>query len=224
MLRSRLAQGLGFGIMLVSILVGCTMPQAAEPPTDVPADETPAGDVIQGKAKVEEVEILMMESFPIQVAVIARGNLRDGCTEIDEVNTSYDEESKTFSVDITTVRDPDAVCTQALVPFEERIDLDVRGLPAGTYTVDVNGVRETFTFDVDNAIPEEESTEIEWEEARELILDGEVEQVTQLHSLEVRLVLEDGRRLVTTEPEIDAVFAVVDECGGPCADMELITE
>jgi inhibitor of cysteine peptidase len=47
------------------------------------------------------------------------------------------------------------MCTQALVPFEERVDLDVQGLPAGTYTVDVNGISDTFTFDADNEIPEE---------------------------------------------------------------------
>jgi inhibitor of cysteine peptidase len=46
------------------------------------------------------------------------------------------------------------MCTQALVPFEESIDLDVRGLPAGTYTVDVHGETATFTLDVDNVLEE----------------------------------------------------------------------
>jgi len=215
MLGSRLPQRLSIGFILVSLLVGCG-------PSEV---EAPAGDeTVHGEADVEEVEILMMESFPVQVAVVARGNLRDGCTEIDEVQTNYDDESKTFSVDITTVRDPEAVCTQALVPFEERIDLDVRGLSAGTYTVDVNGVRETFTFDVDNELPDDSGSELEWEEARELILAGEVVQVTQLHSLEVTLELKDGRQLVTKEPEIDAVFDVVDQCGEACADVVMATE
>jgi hypothetical protein len=158
------------------------------------------------------------------VAAVARGHLPDGCTEIDEVRSSFDEDDNTLSVEITTVRDADAVCTQALVPFEERIQLDVYGLPAGTYTVDVNGVRETFTFDVDNDPPEASGNEVSWDEARELILAGEVHQVTQLHSLEVTLELKDGRRLVTMEPEIDAVFDVVDACGEPCADMVLATE
>ena len=215
LVNSRLLQGVSVGVLLVAVLAACGTSQAGE---------TPSGEVVYGDADVEEVEVLLMESFPIQVAVIARGNLPDGCTEIDDVQTSFDEESKTFSVEITTVRDPDAVCTQALVPFEERIELDVRGLPAGTYTVDVNGVRETFTFDVDNELPESSGSEIPWEEARELILAGEVAQVTQLHSLEVTLELKDGRRLVTMEPEIDAVFDVVDACGEPCEDIVLATE
>ena len=43
--------------------------------------------------------------------------------------------------------------TAALVPYEETISLDVYGLLAGTYTVDVNSVRDTFTLDVDNKPP-----------------------------------------------------------------------
>ena len=60
--------------------------------------------------------------------------------------------------------------------------------------------------------------------ARELILAGEVAQVTQLHSLEVTLEPKDGRQVVTVEPEIDAVFDVVDECGEPCGNIVLVTE
>jgi inhibitor of cysteine peptidase len=196
---------------------------ADQPPTDLPPTGEPVED---GLAPVEEIQILMMESFPIQVAVLVEGYLPDGCTEIDEINQTFNDETNTFSVEITTVRPTDAVCTEAIVPFEERVSLDVRGLPAGTYTVDVNGVADTFTFDVDNELPEDqdEASRIEWEEARELIMSGQVEQVVQLHSLEVRLYLEDGRELVTTEPNIDDVFDVVDECGEPCADIILATE
>ncbi len=201
----------------------------AEPfPFDLSAPPAPPSKsgTVTGMARVEEIDLLMMESFPVQVAVVARGYLPDGCTDIDEINQTFDEETNTFFVEITTVRPTDAMCTEAIVPFEERISLDVHGLPAGTYTVDVNGVTDTFTFDVDNQLPEDrdEASQIEWQEARELILSGQVEQVVQLHSLEVRLYLKDGRVLVTTEPHIDEVFAVVDQCGEPCADIILATE
>jgi hypothetical protein len=197
-------------------------------PFDVAAPPAPgtgaAPTPLAGMATVEEIDILIMESFPVQVAVVARGYLPDGCTQIDEVHSRFEPESNRFVVEITTVRDANALCTEALVPFEERITLDVYGLPAGTYTVDVNGVTDTFTFDVDNAPIEPNGATIPWEEARLMILAGEVAQVTQLHSLEVTLELKDGRRLVTVEPEIDDVFDAVDECGDPCADMVLATE
>lgn len=205
---------LGAGLIMMSLLAGCGT-AGGEPAT---------GDVIHGVADVEEVDVLIMESFPVQVSAVARGSLRDGCTQIHEVRTRFEEGSQTFVVEITTVRDADAVCTQALVPFEERVELEVRGLPAGTYTVEVNGVRETFTLAVDNVAPDTSEGQVSWDRARALILSGQVEQVTQLHSLEVTLQLRDGTQLVTTEPEIDAVFEAVDACGEPCSDMVLITE
>ena len=225
MFRSRIAKPATVGLLLLSLaLAACSaFADADQPPTDLPPTSEPDGE---GLAPVEEIQLQIMESFPIQVAVVVEGYLPDGCTEIDEINQTFDEEASTFFVEITTVRPSDAVCTQAIVPFEERISLDVRGLPAGTYTVDVNGVTDSFTFDVDNELPEDqdEASRIEWEEARELILSGQVEQVFQLHSLEVQLYLEDGRKLVTTEPAIDDVFDVVEECGEPCADIVLATE
>ncbi len=120
-------------------------------PFDVSGPPTPKAGMVTGMAEVEGIDILIMESFPVQVAVMAYGTLRDACTEIDAVRQRFDAETNTFAVEIRTVRDPDQMCAQVLTPFEERIALDVYGLPAGTYTVDVNGVTDTFTLDVDNA-------------------------------------------------------------------------
>jgi hypothetical protein len=61
-------------------------------------------------------------------------------------------------------------------------------------------------------------------EARALILDGQVTQVTQLHSLKVILVLEDGRTVETFEPEIDDIFDAIEECGEECGDIIVATE
>lgn len=69
-----------------------------------------------------------------------------------------------------------------------------------------------------------DSPAIPWEDAERLILSGEVAQIFQLHSLDVMLILRDGRRLTTVEPRIDAVFEVVDRCGDPCNQMLLATE
>jgi len=94
-----------------------------------------------GLASVDEIDIFILESFPVQVQVIASGNLPDPCTEISEV--LQERESDTFFVTIKTYRPP-GFCIQVLAPFEEIIPLEVYELPAGTYTVDVNGVQATF--------------------------------------------------------------------------------
>jgi len=55
---------------------------------------------------------------------------------------------------LETVRPREAVCTEALVPFEQNIPLDVYGLERGTYTVNVNGIEESFELTTDNVLPE----------------------------------------------------------------------
>lgn len=74
------------------------------------------------------------------------------------------------------------------------------------------------------AAPVEGGTAITWEETKTLILDGQVVQVTQRHSLIVTLALKDGRIVTTVEPEIGAVIVLLDECGENCKDVIRTTE
>jgi hypothetical protein len=48
--------------------------------------------------------------------------------------------------------------------------------------------------------------------------------VTQLHSLEVTITMEDGSEIRTVEPYIDAIFEEVQACGEPCGEIALVTE
>ncbi|MCK4309043.1 MAG: hypothetical protein KAW42_03595 [Candidatus Atribacteria bacterium] len=105
-----------------------------------------------GLALVDEIDILILESFPVQINVIARGNLPDPCTEISEV--LQEREGDTFFITIKTYRPP-GLCIQVLAPFKEIIPLEVYGLPAGTYSVDVNGIQDTFDLEVDNILLKE---------------------------------------------------------------------
>ncbi|MAU00861.1 MAG: hypothetical protein CL608_27265 [Anaerolineaceae bacterium] len=157
-------------LLLLLALVACT-PSGGEPAaSDNPATETPDLDapvssddptatpapeetvdlenVTIDDATVESIDVMILESFPVQVHVNVTGYLGDGCTTLNDIETT--QEGDTFLVHITTQRPTDAMCTQQLVGFEENVALDVEGLPAGTYTVDVNGVTDTFTLDVDN--------------------------------------------------------------------------
>lgn len=96
---------------------------------------------------IDRVDIMTMESFPVQVSALVRGNLADGCMRI--ANASSRRVDSTFYVDFETVRQGD-ICTQALVPFERNVPLEVSGLRAGTYTVSVAGFTTTFKMATDN--------------------------------------------------------------------------
>jgi inhibitor of cysteine peptidase len=102
-----------------------------------------------GLATVEEIDFLTLESFPVQIFVIASGYLPDPCTEISEVLQA--REGNTFFITIKTYRSP-GFCIQVLAPFEKTIPLEVYDLPAGTYTVKVNGVQGTFDLEIDNLL------------------------------------------------------------------------
>lgn len=120
-----------------------------EEPADADMPITTPGRAERGQsAFLDEIDVLIMESFPVQVNVVLRGNLPDGCTYLDDIEVVREE--NTFRLTIWTLRDPDAMCTMALVPFEETVSLDVYGLAAGEYIVIAADITESFRLDVDN--------------------------------------------------------------------------
>ena len=135
-------------------LPGTDKGNGLEPPAATPPGQAgePQGHPDGKQAQVESVSLRILESFPVQIHALVRGHLADGCTEIDQIESSRDLDKKAFEVSITTVRPADKICSSALVPFEETIPLDVRDLPAGTYTVDVNGVQGSFELQMDNSL------------------------------------------------------------------------
>lgn len=116
------------------------------------ASDDNGAEYIFGNAVVDDIQIMVMESFPLQISVTAIGNLPDGCTFIDEENIEIVNTGNGFDIALKTKRPKDLACTQALVPFEVNIPLDVYGLEKGVYTVNVNGVTDTFEFTVDNVM------------------------------------------------------------------------
>lgn len=121
----------------------------------MPAD-APAGSdsLIIGTASTDEILVQQMESFPVQVRVLVKGNLPDGCTTLD--TPKIQREENVFLVLLHTRRPKDAMCTQALVPYEKIIPLDVAGLEAGEFTVNVNGEVRTFKLLTKNELDRKE--------------------------------------------------------------------
>jgi inhibitor of cysteine peptidase len=143
--------------LLVALALAVILPlSACRPGGDASGAPMPPTDgASDGGAHVDSVELVMLESFPVQVRAVIRGQLADGCTEIRGTRVDYDEASKTFQVAIETHRDSDQMCTQALVPFEESVSLDAHGLSAGEYTVEVQDQSASFELAVDNVLPDD---------------------------------------------------------------------
>jgi hypothetical protein len=60
---------------------------------------------------------------------------------------------------------------------------------------------------------------VPWDQAVELLRSGQVTMVVQLHSGDVSLTLDNGAVVHTVGPHMDAIFAEIQACGSPCADI-----
>lgn len=135
-------------ILLAAItILGLVACSGKEEPTATAVSPTETVQPANGTAAVDSVQVMMMESFPIQVSVVVRGELPDVCTSIDDPVTTRN--GNAFAVSLSTTR-TDCTSTDVNLPFEISIPLEVVDLPAGTYSVDVNGMKGSFTFTTDN--------------------------------------------------------------------------
>lgn len=135
---------LGLGIVVIGIIL------LTKNKKSNPEDE----NMVIGEAVVEEIDVMKLESFPVQVNVLARGYTPDSCTTLGDVKQTY--ANNKFTVKIESKKPLDAEnCAQMIMPFEKTISLSgVAGLPKGSYTIDVNGVTGGFMLEMDNFISE----------------------------------------------------------------------
>ena len=115
-------------------------PEAAGSQSSPPAQQ-------QVRVQVDELQVSLLESLPTQVQVTVRGSLPNGCARITKI--AQTREGTRFFISIGATKDPNAICTQALVPFEESVTLDTSGLAPGTYSVQVHGVVAPLTLSAD---------------------------------------------------------------------------
>jgi len=106
-------------------------------------------ELSENAAPIDSVRIETSEGFPVQQALVVSGTLPNGCTYINAPNQFRD--GNVFYVTIDT-RTEGEICTEALVPYEERIELPVNNLPAGVYVVNVNGREVSFELDTNNEL------------------------------------------------------------------------
>lgn len=109
--------------------------------------EPAVAESIVRPAQIQRIEIVVLDATPVQVRVVAHGYLPDGCTAAEGVEQR--REGNTFHATVKTTRPAGALCTQQIILFSETFPLDIAGLPAGTYSVEVNGKIGTFTLDED---------------------------------------------------------------------------
>ena len=151
------------GIFLTACAAGTDTPSDPPPepdepippdPTAIPEpsptiDEPPApgqgegpepgeGNQTRGEISIDSANLLIMESYPIQVALLVRGNKPTPC-HLLRVNYQGLDDQNRIHIELYTEVDPLAKCAQVLEPFEENIPIRMKDARDGHYTVWLNG-------------------------------------------------------------------------------------
>jgi len=125
-------------IFLSIVSVACA-PAVIQPLT--PAPDAPfAIEPIQ----IDQVDVLVMESFPVQVSAHITGVVGDGCSELHAVEQQ--RSGNVITITVTRRRRPADVCTMIAQLYDETLRLE-GSFPAGDYTLKVNDVVKTFRID-----------------------------------------------------------------------------
>jgi hypothetical protein len=90
----------------------------------------------RGNVFIDSSDLLIMESYPVQIALVLKGSLPTPCNQLRVVANPPDEQNQ-IQVEVYSVIDPAETCIQVLEPFDANIGLG--SFPSGHYSVWVNG-------------------------------------------------------------------------------------
>jgi hypothetical protein len=113
-----------FSFLAAAAISGCSATAAS---TGLPAGRLPV--------EVESVEMLQLESYPVQLMLHVTGWLPNPCSDPAWVVT--DPGPVVLKVELVAVPQADDACIQVLAPFEVNIPLGPQ--PAGAYRIILNG-------------------------------------------------------------------------------------
>lgn len=114
-----------------------TSPGQGSPPDE--GVQTPTGgEWLRGEVFLQESQVLLLESYPIQVRVLLRGEKPTPCHEMRVVISEPDEQNR-IDLEVFTEVELGEMCIQVIEPFEETVAIPMNGAPDGEYTIWVNG-------------------------------------------------------------------------------------
>ncbi len=102
-----------------------------------PVQATPAGDPRGDAVYINSTDLLVAESYPVQIFLHITGELPTPCHEFRSQVAAPDEQNRIF-VTAWSESNPAAICVQMLEPFEISVPVRMDGVAEGTYTVWLN--------------------------------------------------------------------------------------
>ncbi len=99
--------------------------------------------LLRGTVYLDSIDLLTLESYPLQFNLALTGNLPTPCHEL-RVSVLPPDENNRILVDVYSLSTPDKICIQVLQPFSQTLSLG--SFPSGHYTLWVNG-EQVIEFD-----------------------------------------------------------------------------
>ncbi|MCB2179968.1 hypothetical protein KQH54_02480 [bacterium] len=96
------------------------------------------GKLSEGNVFLSNTQLLIMESYPVQVAVDISGDLPTPCNQLT-VDIAEPNADNQIYLNVYSLVDPAMTCIAVLDPFIEQVHLPMDNLADGTYEVWVNG-------------------------------------------------------------------------------------
>ena len=90
----------------------------------------------RGNVFLDSVDILTMETYPLQFELLIGGHLPTPCHEL-RVKIKPPDDENNVHVEVYSVSNPEMICVQVLRSFTETISLG--SYPSGSYMIWING-------------------------------------------------------------------------------------
>ena len=115
------------------------------PPVQNSYDPQPGDDdLMRGSVYIDSTEILLLESYPVQVKLRIEGDLPTPCHQFRAIVSEPNEQNE-FHVEFYSLVDPEVICIQVLEPFD--VTLSLGSYTVGSFSVYINGEKvEEFTI------------------------------------------------------------------------------
>ena len=136
-------------LTLVLILNACSpltiVRSSGEQPA--PVEDVDSSSTGYQPVTVDHVEVEVGVGSPIPVHVIVSGSLPDICSQIE--HTAILQDGSNFNITLSATPAQEG-CLQDTLPFKMSIPLNMVELPAGSYSVEVNGTHADFMMETAN--------------------------------------------------------------------------
>ena len=203
-----------FVISLIWLMTAC-VPAPAPNATTV----TSIPDIVV----VQSLNLIFQETFPLELEIVITGTLPNACHSLDPF--TVEQAGEQFTIPLTSTPSDAIDCAPAPAPFQETVPLDIYGLSAGIYTVDVNRALARFELPIDNApvptpVPDNRDASISgvvWHDICAIRFrdDGSIEPSLGCTPLGGDAYTGDGLR-TAEEPPLESIFVIL--LAGRCSE------